>query len=131
SFVLDRLPRVSDGRIRPLPALALLAVVVLLVSRAGPDWALAWTTTFAIAIVCLSIVVVTGYAGQLSLAQHVIAGVGALIAAKLALHMAFVPAVVIAAVATGLVGAGLGLPSLRTRGITLAIVTLGLGAAVF
>ncbi|HEV3053804.1 MAG TPA: branched-chain amino acid ABC transporter ATP-binding protein/permease, partial [Solirubrobacteraceae bacterium] len=71
------------------------------------------------------------YAGQLSLAQYVIAGVGALIAAKLSLHMGFVPAAAIAVVATALVGAALGLPALRTRGITLAIVTLGLGAAVF
>ena len=131
SFVLDRLPVVSSGRIRPPVVGALLAVAVIAVAASGASWLTALTTTFAIAIVCLSIVVVTGYAGQLSLAQYVIAGVGALIAAKLSLHMGFVPAAAIAVVATALVGAALGLPALRTRGITLAIVTLGLGAAVF
>jgi sulfate-transporting ATPase len=131
SFVLDRLPKVSSGRIRPMPAVGLVVVAVLAVANSGPNWLLALTTTFAVAIVCLSVVVVTGYAGQLSLAQYTIAGVGALIAAKLALHMGFVPAAAIAVIATALVGGALGLPALRTRGITLAIVTLGLGAAVF
>jgi ABC-type branched-subunit amino acid transport system ATPase component/branched-subunit amino acid ABC-type transport system permease component len=131
SFVLDRLPAVSSGRIRPLPVAIALLIAVLAVASSGPDWQIALTTTFAIAIVCLSVVVVTGYAGQLSLAQYTIAGVGALIAAKLSLHMSFVPASLIAIVAAALIGGALGLPALRTRGITLAIVTLGLGAAVF
>jgi ABC-type branched-subunit amino acid transport system ATPase component/branched-subunit amino acid ABC-type transport system permease component len=131
SFVLDRLPAVSSGRIRPLPAAIALIVAVVVVASSGADWQIALTTTFAIAIVCLSVVVVTGYAGQLSLAQYTIAGVGALIAAKLSLHMGFVPASLIAVLAAALIGGALGLPALRTRGITLAIVTLGLGAAVF
>jgi ABC-type branched-subunit amino acid transport system ATPase component/branched-subunit amino acid ABC-type transport system permease component len=131
SFVLDRLPVVSSGRIRPLPAIVLLAAAVIAVAQADPTWAIALTTTFAVAIICLSIVVVTGYAGQLSLAQYVLAGIGALIAAKLSLHMSFVPAAVLAVAATSAVGAAIGIPALRTRGITLAIVTLGLGASVF
>jgi sulfate-transporting ATPase len=131
SFVQDRLPAVSSGRIRPLAWIPVLAIVTLLVSSAGAQWALAWTTTLAVAIVGLSVVVVTGYAGQLSLSQYVIAGLAALIAAKLAVHMSFVLAAVLAVLATGLVGAAFGIPALRTRGITLAIVTLGLGTAVF
>jgi len=130
SFVLDRLPVVSGGRIRVLPAVLCFVVVAIVAGNAGPNWSLAWTTTFAVAIICLSVVVVTGYAGQLSLASFVIAGVGALIAAKLAPHMAFVPAAVLAIVLTGAVGAVIGIPALRTRGITLAIVTLGLGASI-
>jgi sulfate-transporting ATPase len=131
SFVLDRLPVVSSGRIRVIPAVALFAVVALAAGNAGATWSLAWTTTFAVAIICLSVVVVTGYAGQLSLTQYVIAGTGALIAAKLALHMGFVPAAALAVLAAGVAGIGFGIPALRTRGITLAIVTLGMGASVF
>ncbi|MCW2967307.1 MAG: transporter related protein, partial [Solirubrobacteraceae bacterium] len=131
SFVLDRLPKVSDGRIRPLPALVAVGIAVLAVAAADPTWALALTTTFAVAIICLSVVVITGYAGQLSLAQYVLAGVGALIAAKLAAHMSFAPALLLGAAATGVVGGLVGAPALRTRGIALAIVTLGLGASVF
>ena len=51
-------------------------------------------TTFAIAIVLLSIVVITGYAGQLSLAQFALAGFGAWVAGRLvdAWGWPFVPA---------------------------------------
>ena len=41
-------------------------------------------TTFAIGIILLSVVVITGYAGQLSLAQFALAGFGALVAGRLA-----------------------------------------------
>lgn len=131
SFMSDRLPVVSDGRIRPVPAVIAAGLAVAAVIAGDPTWALSLTTTFAVAIVCLSVVVVTGYAGQLSLAQYVLAGVGALIAAKLTAHMSFPLAFVLAVIATGAVGGVVGAPALRTRGIALAIVTLGLGASVY
>ena len=74
------------------------------------------TTTAAMAIVCLSVVVLTGYAGQLSLAQFVLAGIGALLAAHLAPHMPFVFAVIIGAALTGIIGGLVGLPALRREG---------------
>ncbi len=87
-------------------------------------------TTFGMGIICLSIVLLTGYAGQLSLAQFVIAGVGVLSAAKLISHMALVPTLIIASLLTGAIGALIGLPALRTRGATLAVATLCLGSAL-
>jgi ABC-type branched-subunit amino acid transport system ATPase component/ABC-type branched-subunit amino acid transport system permease subunit len=82
-------------------------------------------------LICLSLVLLTGYAGQISLAQFALAGVGALVAGRLseAQHFAMVPAAacgVLAAMGAGIV---FGLPALRTRGISLAVVTLGLGLA--
>ena len=44
------------------------------------SWSLSLAVTLSFAVICLSVVVVTGYAGQLSLAQFVMAGVGALTA---------------------------------------------------
>jgi sulfate-transporting ATPase len=75
-------------------------------------------------------VLLTGFTGQLSLAQFVVAGVGALIAARLDSHMTFLLALLCSAIITGIVGGIVGLPALRTRGITLAVATLGLAGAV-
>jgi ABC-type branched-subunit amino acid transport system ATPase component/ABC-type branched-subunit amino acid transport system permease subunit len=130
SFVLDRLPSVGTGRVRPWLVGVVWLVAVLLTSSVDANWNQALTITFGTGIVCLSIVLLTGYAGQLSLAQYVIAGVGALIAAKLMQHMGLIPALLVASLATGAVGAAVGLPALRTRGATFAVTTLCLGSAI-
>ncbi len=129
-FVLDRLPAVGTGRVRPGVLAAVWAAGALVAFAAGADWDTAMVTTFATAIICLSIVLLTGYTGQLSLAQFVLAGVGALLAAKLIAHMSLLPALVLASLGTGAVGALVGLPALRTRGVTLAVATLCLGSAL-
>lgn len=114
---------------RRWPLAAIVAVLVLIGSLASGDGiADSLTTTFTIALVVLSLVVVTGMAGQLSLAQLSLAGIGGLIAARLvadagwSLEVAFLVAV-IGAVPVGLV---VGAPALRTRGVQLAVVTLGM-----
>ena len=79
----------------------------------------------------LSIVVLTGYAGQISLAQWALAGIGALIAGRLV--RADVPielAIVLGILLTIPVGLVFAVPALRTRGVNLAVVTLGLGFLV-
>ena len=84
-------------------------------------------------MVCLSIVVVTGYAGQLSLAQFLIGTTGAFAAARLMAvnHVSFVPACIVGVVAAIVLGLVVGAPALRTRGINLAIATLGLGVVLY
>ena len=74
----------------------------------------------------LSIVVLTGYAGQISLAQWALAGIGALIAGRFV--RAGLPielAIVLGILLTIPVGLIFALPALRTRGVNLAVVTLG------
>ena len=95
-------------------------------------WIDAITVSLGVAIVLLSIVVLTGYAGQLSLAQYSIAGFGAYVAGRLVAvfdipFLLGLLAGVAAAVPLGLI---FGLPAVRTRGINLAIVTLGLGTTI-
>ena len=131
--VLDRMPSVGTGRIDVRyagPAIAAVALGLALLS--SDAWQAALTTTFAIAIILLSLVVLIGYAGQVSLAQYALAGIGALVAARLvAAHgWPFPLAVVAGSVAAMLVGVIFALPALRTRGVNLAVVTLGLGLAV-
>jgi sulfate-transporting ATPase len=129
----EKLPAVGSGRIPWLPLAVFTGLGVYLAQWGLPDsWVAALTTTLIAAIVLLSVVVVTGYTGQLSLAAFAMAGVGALVAARLVsdLGWPFLLALVVASVAAGLVGLLVGLPAVRTRGISLAIVTLGLAVAV-
>lgn len=124
---------VGSGRVRPqLVAPAVVVIALLMVFVFGADLLSALSTTFAVSCILLSIVVLTGYAGQLSLGQFAVAGVGALIASKLIAEASFgfLPAVLVGALATIPVGLVFGLPAIRTRGVNLAVVTLGLGLAV-
>jgi sulfate-transporting ATPase len=130
SFVLDRLPTVGNGRHRWPIIIVFGGALCLGALVANANWSAAIATTASMAIICLSIVVLTGYAGQLSLAQFVLAGVGALVAARLSAYMPFWLTLAVAAVLTGAIGGLVGLPALRTRGITLAVATLCLGGAL-
>lgn len=130
SHVLDRLPAVGSGRIRWGVVLVLYAVGAYLTLSSNLDWGLAFITTLSLAIICMSVVVITGYAGQLSLAQAVIAGIGALVAAKSAGHVPFLVSLLIGAGAGMCAGLLVGIPALRTRGVTLGVATLGLGSGL-
>ncbi|MCR8897460.1 branched-chain amino acid ABC transporter permease/ATP-binding protein [Gordonia sp. GONU] len=87
--------------------------------------------TFTVAIIALSQVVVTGFAGQISLAQLTLAGVAAFMMSRLTTDwgVPFPIAPVLAAVVATVVGVVVGLPALRIRGLPVAVVTLSL--AVF
>jgi ABC-type branched-subunit amino acid transport system ATPase component/branched-subunit amino acid ABC-type transport system permease component len=128
-----RLPRAGTGRIRPW-AVGLFAGICLLgIETLSFNWVAGITTTLAVALVVLSLVVVTGYAGQLSLAQLALAGIGAWAAARcIAVDgLPFWLAVILGVAAAFPVGLLVGLPALRTRGVNLAIATLGLSVAAY
>ena len=80
----------------------------------------------------LSLVLLTGYVGQISLCQATFAGVGAYSAGLMvnAFHADYFLAIAVAVVVAFALGIVVGLPALRLHGITLAIVTLGI-ALVF
>jgi branched-chain amino acid transport system permease protein len=84
------------------------------------------------AVICLSLVVLTGYVGQISLAQMAFAGVAGFSLAKLtsAWDVPFPVAPLVAAVLAAAVGVAVGLPALRLRGLSLAVVTLAAAVAV-
>ena len=107
-----------------------LRVVLMIVTP--PIWIDAFTVTLCVAIILLSIVVLTGYTGQLSLAQYAIAGFGAWVAGRLIAtqDIPFWLGLLIGVAATVPLGVLFALPAVRTRGINLAIVTLGLGTAI-
>src|SRR5262249_6495918 len=131
-YFLQRLPAVGSGRIRPGLLTAAVAATALVIAAASPAWQAAFITTFAIGLVLLSAVVITGYAGQLSLAQFALGGVGALVAGRLvaAAGWPFLLALPAGMAATAVVGGLFALPAVRTRGINLAIMTFGLATAI-
>ena len=125
-------PGLGTGIVRPSWVVLLTGGALLVAFRAPSGWVDALSTTAAIGVILLSLVVVTGYAGQLSLAQLALAGVGALIAARLvaAWSVPFEVAALAGIAGTVPIGVIVGLPALRTRGVNLAVATLGLALLI-
>ncbi len=126
---LARLPEVRAAGI------ALVAAIVLALALVPAVFSESRTNLAAVALVygviALSLVVLTGWAGEISLGQMAFVAIGAAvggsITARLGWDLAF------GLLGAGLVGAALatliGLPVLRRRGLTLAVVTLAFGLA--
>jgi branched-chain amino acid transport system permease protein len=127
----SRLPLVGRPRRIALVATAgtLMGVAAVFGLR-GQD-RMALVTSLIGALVCLSIVVLTGWSGQISLAQMAFAGVAGFTLSRLATGagIPFPVAPVLAAMLAALAGLLVGLPALRARGVSLAVVTLA-GAVV-
>jgi sulfate-transporting ATPase len=131
-YFLQRLPSLGSGRINWRGVALACTLCVFLMATLSPQWIDALTITLCIAFVLLSVLVVTGYAGQLSLAQYAMAGFGAWVAGRLVATQG-TPlwlALILGTAATVPLGVLIALPAVRTRGINLAIVTLGLGTAI-
>ncbi len=101
-----------------VPAIALLATV------AG-DNLLDLTRALVYATLLLSLVLLTGYSGQISLAQYVFFGLGAFAMGKVAGGDSIIGMGAAAAIAVPL-GVVIALPALRLQGLYLALVTFAL-----
>ena len=114
--------------------LALVAFAVLAGLPAGLDVGFQFDAALAAVwgFGLLSLVLLTGYVGQISLCQATFAGVGAYAAGMMVstFHADYIIAIAVAVLAAFTLGVLVGLPALRLHGITLAIVTLGI-ALVF
>lgn len=91
-------------------------------------------TSMAItALIVLSLVVLTGWAGQASFGQFAFAAIGSLAAGYLTGHvgLTFWLAVPIAMIVSAGIAMLLGFPALRTTGIFLAVVTYAMGVAAY
>ena len=99
--------------------IAFVASLVGLLTRANT---LQLSNGLVLAIAALSLVPLTGYAGQLSLAPLTFAGLGAVIMAKLPWNGSVLALVVTVAIVAA-IGALVALPALRLQGIYLALAT--------
>jgi ABC-type branched-subunit amino acid transport system ATPase component/branched-subunit amino acid ABC-type transport system permease component len=131
--VATRLPEVGSGRIRPW-AVGIFAVGSCLIAllAAGGPWQTALIATFGTGIIVLSVVLITGYSGQLCLAQFAFAGWGVWIAAGLSsyYHLPFLVCALCGIAATVPLAAIIGVICLRTRGVDLAVATLGVAVVL-
>jgi branched-chain amino acid transport system permease protein len=84
----------------------------------------------ALALIFVSIVVLTGYSGQVSLGHGAYAGLGALTFAHLSGSISELPALVCGMATAGLVGLLTGYPAIRRRGLFLALTTFAVGVMV-
>ena len=119
--------------IRNLGRLGMLAAV--LIAIALPVWITSASTVIvismlAIGIVGLSVGIVTGLAGQISLGQFALAGVGAA-ASILTVRITgnFETGLAAAGLAAALMSLIIGLPALRVRGLFLAVTSLSFAVA--
>jgi branched-subunit amino acid ABC-type transport system permease component len=139
-----RLP-LSPRPVRIVPHILVWGTVVIAAAFMFQDsgsrtvFSLALTTSLVASIIMLSMVVVTGYVGQISLAQMSLAGVAAFFMARMMADgsttstnpfpvsgpgLPWFVAAPLGVVAAIVVGVLLGLPAVRIRGVQLAVVTL-------
>jgi len=129
------------------PGLALAAAILGLFFFT-PPFRLALSNTLIAILICLSIVVLTGYVGQISLAQMAFAGISAFLVSKMTVEapvripvyftnykltvipeLPFPIPIIIGGLVATLVGVLVAVPALRVRGVNLAIVTLAFAVA--
>jgi branched-chain amino acid transport system permease protein len=132
----------AADEVRPIPAelrrvpvvrvLKVLIPVVLVAVAAAlpivlkPSQELLASTVAAYALVALSVVVLTGWAGQVSLGQMAFVAVGAAVGAVATVtwEVDIIVALLAAGVAGAIVAVVVGLPALRQPGLYLAVTTL-------
>jgi ABC-type branched-subunit amino acid transport system ATPase component/ABC-type branched-subunit amino acid transport system permease subunit len=131
-------------------ALILLGITAVIVPLAvqQPSRHLLYTTILVFALCGISLTVLTGWAGQLSLGQMAFAGIGALLAAgfhrginvNIGWHdtrvikagiqaMGYGPSIILAALVTAALAALIGVGALRVQGLLLAVSTFAFGLA--
>lgn len=127
-----RPPLAAPGTLLWAPITFGLVAYILLLVGLDNTYKAGLATSMITAIIALSLVVVTGYLGQISLAQMTFAGVGGFAVSMLAsdLGVPFPLSILLAGLVAAPIGVLLGLPALRVRGINLAVVTLGAAVAV-
>jgi sulfate-transporting ATPase len=121
---------VSFGQVRKkgVRPVALVGVAALLVWPFLVPFSVLGTSLLAmeLAMVAISLVVLIGWVGQISLAQASFVGIGALVTALVTrgMDIGFPANLVVGGLGAGLAAVGLGMVALRVRGLYLAVATL-------
>ncbi len=126
---LARLPRVRAARIGGL--LLLAGVAVVLPHLLSIDRVFKAETLLVYALLCLSVVVLTGWSGQVSLGQIAFFALGACLGGKATVDwgLDLTLALLLAAVAGAVAAVVVGLPALRLGGLYLAVTTFAFALA--
>ncbi|MEV0642167.1 ATP-binding cassette domain-containing protein [Streptomyces sp. NPDC050619] len=134
----DALPRTATARVPTPPGARIVAAVLFLLPLgfAGSDLHTSVQVP-ALGVVLLSLVVVTGRGGQISLGQAAYAGLGALFTALLAAgrfpglpRLPELAALAVAVLLVAPLGLLTGWPAISRRGLALALATFAVGVGV-
>ncbi|MEU9212972.1 ATP-binding cassette domain-containing protein [Streptomyces sp. NPDC048415] len=134
----DALPRTATARVATPPGAWIVAVVLFLLPLgfAGSDLHTSVQVP-ALGVVLLSLVVVTGRGGQISLGQAAYAGLGALFTALLAAgrfpglpRLPELAALAVAVLLVAPLGVLTGWPAISRHGLALALATFAVGVGV-
>lgn len=107
-----------------LVGVGLAAPLLPVFSSAGDQFVLALTLVYA--LLGVSLVLLVGWAGQVSLGQFALLGSGAYLAGRVLIHHAPLPvAAALAGTVCALLAVIIGLPALRLKGLALGVTTLG------
>jgi ABC-type branched-subunit amino acid transport system ATPase component/ABC-type branched-subunit amino acid transport system permease subunit len=115
----------------------IVATICVALATLLPLWitnglAVSFSGIYALSIVGLSVGIVTGLGGQLTLGQFAIAGVGATVSYYVAQHTSDIAlAILLAGLCAGIVSLLIGLPALRIRGLMLTVTTLSFALAAY
>jgi branched-chain amino acid transport system permease protein len=123
-------PRVVTARQSAVGAVLLVALMVVLAAMVGTTALSTLSQGLALGIVGLSLVLLVGFAGQVSLCQLTFMGIGAFTMGK-TLGGDSWWGLLLAVAVSGAVGALVALPTLRLRGLYLALATLAFGAVMY
>jgi branched-chain amino acid transport system permease protein len=131
-LVEKRLPAVPRPERFLSPAVLGAAVAALLLIVLPFDYRQALMLSLIGIVVCLSMVVIIGFVGQVSLAQVALAGVCGFVVSRLVSDhgVGFPWGPLAGSLAAALLGLVVGMSALRVRGVSLAVVTLAGAVAI-
>ena len=124
------LPPVARPNVRPGRVAMLIAAGLLSLLLTSGSYRFGVITSMIVAIIALSLVVLTGLVGQISLAQAAVAGTAGFAMSKIGTSLPFPLSTLAAALLAALLGVSIGIPALRIRGAQLAAVTLAAAVAI-
>jgi ABC-type branched-subunit amino acid transport system permease subunit len=125
-------PMVGRPRRPAVTAASCVVVGIVALLAANTDYRSAIISSLVTACICFSVVIITGYVGQISLVQNALAGFSAFMLVHIAngLGIGFPFGLILAALCGVVIGVVVGLPAVRVRGVNLAVTTLATAAAL-
>jgi branched-chain amino acid transport system permease protein len=131
-LVEKRLPAVPPPERLLRPTVVASAAAVLLLIVLPFSYRQALMLSMIGVVVCLSMVVIIGFVGQVSLAQVALAGVSGFVVSRLLVHtgVGFPWGPLAGSFGAALLGLLIGVSALRVRGVSLAVVTIAGAVAI-
>lgn len=125
-LVEKRLPFAPRPRRLALPSTAFGVVGTVLLVVLPFGYRQSFMLSLVGIVICLSLVVITGFVGQVSLAQVTLAGVSGFAVSHMAVKagIGFPWGPIVGSIAAVVIGLAVGASALRVRGASLAVVTL-------